>query len=42
MELHDVILPYWAEGNTGICVAKMRKFLEENYEKLNKWTFNLD
>jgi hypothetical protein len=37
MELNDVILPPWSENNAGILVSKMRNFMENNCENINKW-----
>ena len=37
MDINDVILPPWAENNAGIFVSKMRSFMENNCENINKW-----
>ena len=37
MNINDVILPPWAENNAGIFVSKMRSFMENNCENINKW-----
>ena len=37
MDINYVILPPWAENNAGIFVSKMRSFMENNCENINKW-----
>ena len=35
--INDVILPPWSENNPSIFVSKMRSFMENNSENINKW-----
>ena len=35
--INDVILPPWSDNNPGILVSKMRNFMENNCENINKW-----
>ena len=37
ININDVILPPWSENNSGIFVSKMRIFLENNSDNINKW-----
>ena len=37
MDINDVILPPWSDNNPGILVSKMRNFMENNCENINKW-----
>ena len=35
--INDVILPPWSHNNPSIFVSKMRSFMENNSENINKW-----
>ena len=37
LNINDVFLPPWCENNPSIFVSKMRNFMENNTENINKW-----